>query len=103
LASFPEDTEPARRWSPFDHADWVFEAKFDGFRAAADTVRGRLISRLCPLNGVDQRPRRSSWARHYHPVRLGRSCRSAQFGRASAPMVPQLAHTMRGPNDGTGT
>jgi ATP-dependent DNA ligase len=23
----------------------VFEAKFDGFRAAADTVRGRLISR----------------------------------------------------------
>jgi ATP-dependent DNA ligase len=26
-------------------ADWVFEAKFDGFRAAADTVRGRLISR----------------------------------------------------------
>src|SRR5215472_3303740 len=30
---------------PFDHADWVFEAKFDGFRAAADTVRGRLISR----------------------------------------------------------
>jgi ATP-dependent DNA ligase len=27
---------------PFDR---VFEAKFDGFRAAADTVRGRLISR----------------------------------------------------------
>jgi ATP-dependent DNA ligase len=33
------------RPEPFDHADWVFEAKFDGFRAAADTVRGRLISR----------------------------------------------------------
>jgi bifunctional non-homologous end joining protein LigD len=33
------------RAEPFDHADWVFEAKFDGFRAAADTVRGRLISR----------------------------------------------------------
>jgi ATP-dependent DNA ligase len=30
---------------PFDHLDWVFEAKFDGFRAAADTVRGRLIPR----------------------------------------------------------
>jgi len=30
---------------PFDHPDWLFEAKFDGFRAAADTVRGQLISR----------------------------------------------------------
>ena len=29
---------PAWRAEPFDHADWVFEAKFDGFRAAADTV-----------------------------------------------------------------
>ena len=29
---------PVRRAEPFDHADWVFEAKFDGFRAAADTV-----------------------------------------------------------------
>jgi bifunctional non-homologous end joining protein LigD len=36
---------PVKRAEPFDHADWVFEAKFDGFRAAADTVRGRLISR----------------------------------------------------------
>jgi hypothetical protein len=36
---------PVRLSEPFDHADWVFEAKFDGFRAAADTVRGRLISR----------------------------------------------------------
>jgi hypothetical protein len=34
-----------QRPEPFDHADWVFEAKFDGFRAAADTVRGRLLSR----------------------------------------------------------
>jgi ATP-dependent DNA ligase len=33
------------RAEPFDHADWVFEAKFDGFRAATDTDRGRLISR----------------------------------------------------------
>jgi hypothetical protein len=30
---------PALRPEPFDHADWVFEVKFDGFRAAADTVR----------------------------------------------------------------
>ncbi|HEY2528755.1 MAG TPA: hypothetical protein VGJ20_12545 [Xanthobacteraceae bacterium] len=36
---------PVERAEPFDQADWFFEAKFDGFRAAADTVRGRLISR----------------------------------------------------------
>jgi len=36
---------PVRRPKPFDHLDWLFEAKFDGFRAAADTVRGQLISR----------------------------------------------------------
>jgi bifunctional non-homologous end joining protein LigD len=36
---------PIPRPEPFDHADWLFELKFDGFRAAADTVRGRLISR----------------------------------------------------------
>jgi bifunctional non-homologous end joining protein LigD len=38
-------TNPVERAEPFDHADWLFELKFDGFRAAADTVRGRLISR----------------------------------------------------------
>jgi hypothetical protein len=26
-----------------------------------------------------------------------------QFGRASAPIMPQRVHTIRGPNDGTGT
>jgi ATP-dependent DNA ligase len=26
---------PVERAEPFDHADWLFEAKFDGFRAAA--------------------------------------------------------------------
>jgi bifunctional non-homologous end joining protein LigD len=36
---------PIPRPEPFDHADWLFELKFDGFRAAADTVRGRLVSR----------------------------------------------------------
>jgi ATP-dependent DNA ligase len=35
---------PVPRAEPFDHGDWLFELKFDGFRAAADTVRGRLIS-----------------------------------------------------------
>jgi hypothetical protein len=28
---------------------------------------------------------------------------SRQFGRASAPIMPHLVHTMRGPNMGTGT
>ena len=36
---------PDKLPKPFDHAGWVFEVKFDGFRAAADTVHGRLISR----------------------------------------------------------
>ena len=36
---------PVRRAEPFNQADWVFEAKFDSFRAAADIIRGRLISR----------------------------------------------------------
>jgi ATP-dependent DNA ligase len=36
---------PVRRPEPFDHPDWLFEAKFDGFRAAADTIRGQVISR----------------------------------------------------------
>jgi ATP-dependent DNA ligase len=36
---------PVERAGPFDHSDWLLEVKFDGFRAAADTVRGRLLSR----------------------------------------------------------
>jgi ATP-dependent DNA ligase len=42
---------PARRvdrsgiFQTDDHADWLFEAKCDGFRAAAEIVRRRLISR----------------------------------------------------------
>jgi ATP-dependent DNA ligase len=31
---------PVPRAKPFDHPDWAFEAKFDGFRAAAGTIRG---------------------------------------------------------------
>jgi hypothetical protein len=37
------------------------------------------------------------------PAPLSRAGCSRQFGRASAPMIPQRVHTMRGPNDGTGT
>lgn len=36
---------PVARAEAVDHPDWVFEVKFDGFRVAADTVRGRLILR----------------------------------------------------------
>ncbi len=36
---------PIERAEPFDHADWPFEPKFNGLRAAADTVRAQLISR----------------------------------------------------------
>jgi hypothetical protein len=36
------------------------------------------------------------------PGPLSRAGCSRQFGRASAPMMPQFVHTMRGPNDGTG-
>jgi FG-GAP repeat len=37
------------------------------------------------------------------PAPLSRAGCSCQFGRASAPMIPQRVQTMRGPNDGTGT
>jgi hypothetical protein len=44
-------------------------------------------------------------AAHCHccPVKLSPVGRSGQFGPANAPMMPQLVHTMRGPNHGTGT
>jgi bifunctional non-homologous end joining protein LigD len=36
-----------RRLAPFDHSDWLFELKLDGFRALAylDNGEGRLVSR----------------------------------------------------------
>jgi hypothetical protein len=41
-----------------------------------------------------------SWFhRHCTPVRLSRGGCSCQFGRASAPMIPQFVQTIRGPND----
>src|SRR5215510_8203639 len=38
---------PARRSQPFDHPDWLYEIKFDGFRALAyfEAGRCRLVSR----------------------------------------------------------
>jgi hypothetical protein len=42
----------------FDHPEWSFEPKFDGFGAAADTVRDLLISRngnrmrVCHFNSL---------------------------------------------------
>jgi hypothetical protein len=47
----------------------------------------------------------AAWRGHRHctPVSVSRGGCSRQFGRASAPMIPQRVHTMRGPNDGTGT
>jgi ATP-dependent DNA ligase len=44
------------RAEPFDHHDWVFEAKFDGFRAAADTVRGQTdLAQLQPDASASRR------------------------------------------------
>jgi ATP-dependent DNA ligase len=56
---------PIPRPEPFDHADWLFELKFDGFRAAADTVRGGLISR----NG-DRMRRFEAVGRQYADIRV---------------------------------
>jgi bifunctional non-homologous end joining protein LigD len=46
---FPKITPiiPVRRQDVFDHADWVYELKYDGFRALAYVGEGscRLISR----------------------------------------------------------
>jgi hypothetical protein len=40
---------------------------------------------------------------HCARVKLSRCGCSCRFGRASAPMIPHRVHTMRGPNDSTGT
>jgi hypothetical protein len=41
--------------------------------------------------------------RHCTAVRLSRGGCSLHLGRASAPTIPQLVQTMRGPNVGTAT
>jgi hypothetical protein len=51
-----------------------------------------------------QRPMPLGTHRHgAMPAPLSPAGCSRQFGRASAPMMPQRVHTMRGPNVGTGT
>jgi hypothetical protein len=81
--------------------------------ADRDQGRSRHIDRqraghLCPhppwLAGCPSQHGRSSDSapRHCVPVRLGRSGRLVQFGRASAPTIPQPVQTMHGPKD-TGT
>jgi len=50
---------PVPRPEPFDHPDWLFEAKFDGFSTAADTVRGQPISR----NGDRMKPQSTRFCR----------------------------------------
>jgi bifunctional non-homologous end joining protein LigD len=38
--------ELVQQTTPFDHPDWLFEIKYDGFRSLADVEDGcRLISR----------------------------------------------------------
>jgi ATP-dependent DNA ligase len=36
---------PTVRREPFDHPEWSFELKFDGFRGIADTIDGRMLSK----------------------------------------------------------
>ena len=36
---------PTARREPFDGPEWTFELKYDGFRAIADTVNGRMLSK----------------------------------------------------------
>jgi hypothetical protein len=68
-----------------------FAASVAPFGAAASKRNARRWSAAKPL-----------WAhRHRTPVWLSRVGCSHQFGRASAPTMPQRVHTMRGPNVGT--
>jgi bifunctional non-homologous end joining protein LigD len=36
---------PTIRREPFDHPEWSFELKYDGFRGIADTINGRMLSK----------------------------------------------------------
>jgi hypothetical protein len=54
-------------------------------------------------SGHPTRNRFVATQRHGIPVRLGRDCRSVQFGRGTRPDDSQPVQTMRGTKDGTGT
>jgi hypothetical protein len=44
---------PKWRKEPFDHPEWTFELKYDGFRGLADTVNGRMLSKNGHLKRYD--------------------------------------------------
>jgi hypothetical protein len=60
---------------------------------------------MLSMEFADARPAvgREEIKMHYRPVKLSVEGRSCQLGRANAPMIPQLVHTIRGPKVGTGT
>jgi hypothetical protein len=67
-----------RRPTPFDHPDWVFEIKYDGFRALAVIRHGRcdLISRNGhPFNSFDSLRKGLTTAK----VRLSSMARSSAW------------------------
>jgi ATP-dependent DNA ligase len=88
--------QPTQRAEPFDLAGWIFEAKFDGFRAAVDTAHGRLISHTGNRmkrfeEALDVLPKG-----HVFDGELGvlddagrpsRSCYSAAAGRSTWPLT----------------
>jgi hypothetical protein len=47
-------SSPTRRKEPFDHADWLFDVKYDGFRALCHIEQGRC--RLMSRNGKPGSP-----------------------------------------------
>src|SRR5688572_30569785 len=53
----PEPLPLGRRSTPFDHPEWIYELKYDGFRAMAVIEKGQcrfLSPNLHPLGGFDE-------------------------------------------------
>jgi bifunctional non-homologous end joining protein LigD len=53
----PEPLPLGRRCTPFDHPEWIYELKYDGFRAMAVIEKGQcrfLSPYLHPLGGFDE-------------------------------------------------
>src|SRR5437868_1035628 len=62
-----EPVSPKRRPQPFDHRDWIFELKYDGFRGLAYIVEQqcRLVSRkLSTFRGFDSLRSEIAYAVH---------------------------------------
>jgi hypothetical protein len=65
-----------------------------------------MIASVAPFDAAASNRSTRRWSRLTAIARrsgLSRSGHSRQFGRASAPMIPQRVQTVRGPNVGTGT